>query len=76
MIIDGSLKYGCCFFLYVKIFSFEIFHIYIEKKNTGSHGDNGSQGKHPVSFDIFDTLFQSVPDCTRPHDILPLSRHL
>ena len=47
-----------------------------KQKNTGSHGDNGSQGKHPVSFDIFDTLFQSVPDCTRPHDILPLSRHL
>ena len=27
-----SLTFGA-FFLYVKIFSFEIFHIYIEKKN-------------------------------------------
>jgi hypothetical protein len=47
-----------------------------KQKNTGSHGNDRCQGKHPVSLNVLDTLFQGIPYCARPHDILPLSRHL
>ena len=45
-----------------------------EKKNTCCHRNNRSNGKHEISLDVLDTLLQSIPDGTRPHNILPLSR--
>ena len=44
-----------------------------EKKDTGSHGCDGCQRKHLVSPDVFDTLFDAVAQCTKPHGTRPPS---
>ena len=44
-----------------------------EQKDTGSHGCDGCQREHLVSPDVFDTLFDAVAQCTKPHGTRPPS---